>query len=87
MTSSQLLIRIAIFRSLDIYSANSVNTIFLAAAKSRTIKVRSDGDSCLYILLIQLCDTIVGFITVYLTVNCCCPYLRSEGLLFHYDPK
>lgn len=51
------------------------------------IKARADGDSCLNILLIQLCDTIVGIITVYLTVNCCRPYLESEGLLFHYVPE
>lgn len=51
------------------------------------IKARADGESCLYILLIQLCDTIVGIITVYLTVNCGRPYLQSEGLLFHYVLK
>lgn len=50
------------------------------------IKARTDGDGCLYMLLIQLCDTIVGIITVYLTMNCCCPYLQSVGLLFHYVP-
>lgn len=86
MTSSLLLISFAIFRALDIFSANSVNIMFLATAKSCMIKARADGDSCLYILLVQLCDTIVGIITVYLTVNCCRPYLQSEGLLFHYVP-
>lgn len=33
MTSSALLIRFAIFRALDIYSTNSVNTVFLAGSQ------------------------------------------------------
>lgn len=87
MTSSVLLIRFAIFRAVDIYSTNSVNIVFWQWPSLVRSKSWAHGDGYLNILLIQLRDTIVGIITVYLTVNCRRPYLQSEGLLFHYVPE
>lgn len=87
MTSPVLLIRFAIFRPPDIYSANSVNIVFSQRPSLVRSKSQAHSGGYLNILLIQLCDTIVGIITVYLTVNCRRPYLQSEGLLFHYVPE
>lgn len=59
VTSLPCLIRFAIFRPSDVHPANSAN-IFLQFC---VIKGKSNGP---YMLLIQLCDTIVSILTVYL---------------------
>lgn len=87
MTSSVLLIRFAIFRAVDVYSTDSVNIVLSQRPSPVRSKSRAHGDGYLNILLIQLRDTIVGIITVYLTMSCRRPYLQSEGLLFHYFPR